>query len=131
MATVGTPTGGRNEILTAAYPNHADYTLVAYTNTANSLSSSSVAADLTQPATAAGYAAITLDGTWSVDNGVATYVHSTPTYPRWTASGSWGGVTVTGIAIVYDTVLMHFKDLAAGWVPVANRILEVDVNTIL
>jgi len=114
MATQGTPLAGLDDIASLAYVSGA-LTLVAYTNTANSLGSTTVAADLTQPTSANGYAPLLLDGTWSSTNGILTYVHgagpnSFNGFPGWQATGSWSGV-VTGIAIVRGSVCRHFKDL--------------------
>ena len=65
MATKGTPNGGLDLIADRVYTSGADFTLVAYQNAADSLSAATVASDLTQPATANGYAPITLNGTWT------------------------------------------------------------------
>lgn len=129
MATQGTPYGGLNDIAALAYVSGA-LTLVAYTNTADSLGSATVAADLTQPTTANGYAPITLDGTWSTSNGVLTYVHSTPTNPTWTATSSWSA-TVTGVAIIRGTTVRHFKDLTSPFVAAGGRKLAVDLASVL
>lgn len=130
MATSGTPLGGLDEIGKRVYIDGPDLSLVAYTNTADSLTSATVAADLTQPTVANGYAPITLDGTWSRTNGVVTYVHSTPTNPTWTASGTWSA-TVTGVAVVYGTVVMHFKDLTSAFTAAAGKKLAVDLSTVV
>lgn len=130
MATKGTPLAGRDEIGTRAYISGADFTLVAYQNTADSLDENTVAADLTQPATANGYAPILLDGTWSVSSGILTYVHSTPTHPAWTATGAWGGA-VTGAAIIYNTAVIHFKDLDSPFTAAAAKTLTIDLDTVI
>lgn len=129
MATQGSPYGGLNDIAALAYVSGA-LTLVAYTNTADSLGNATVAADLTQPTTANGYAPITLDGTWSTSNGVLTYVHSTPTNPTWTATGSWSA-TVTGVAIIRGAAVRHFKDLTSAFVAAGGRKLAVDLASVL
>ena len=130
MATVGTPNGGLDEIALRTYVNGADLTLVAYQNTADSLDADTVAADLTQPATANGYAPILLDGTWASTNGVVTYTHSTPTHPKWSATGSWGG-DVTGAAIIYGTEVMHFKDLTTAFTAASGKSLTIDLTTLV
>lgn len=130
MATSGTPKEGLDEIADRAYISALDYSLVAYTNTADSLDQDTVYGDLTFPTESNGYAPITLNGTWSSTDGVLTYVHSTPTHPTWTCSGTWSA-TVTGVAVVYGTTLMHFKDLAVAFTAADGRKLAVDLDTVL
>lgn len=130
MATSGTPNDGLDEIVTRAYINGADLTLVAYQNTADSLGSTTVTADLTQPSTANGYAPILLDGTWAVSAGVLSYTHSTPTHPKWTATGSWGS-NVTGVAIVNGATVWHFKDLDVVFTAAAGKSLTIDLTTLV
>ena len=129
MATQGTPNDGLEDIASLAYVSGA-LTLVAYTNTANSLGPTSVFADLNQPTTANGYAPITLDGTWTSVDGVTTYLHSTPTNPSWVALGAWSA-PVTGVAIVRGSILRHFKDLPSAFTAAAGKKLEVDLNSVL
>jgi hypothetical protein len=134
MAVVGTPNSGLDDIGALAYVSGA-LTLVAYTNTANSLSSTTVAADLTQPSSANGYAPIVLDGTWSFSNGVITYVHSAGPNnfsgnPGWQASGSWSGI-VTGVAIIRGTSCRHFKDLDSAFTASNLKKLVVDLSTVV
>lgn len=126
MATQGTPSAGLDLIATRVFVDGADYSLVAYTNTADSLGTATVAADLTQP-TGGGYAPITLNGTWSSSGGVVTYSH--PGNPYWIASGTWSA-DVTGVAIIYGSVVQHFKDLDTPFVAAANKKLEVDLSTV-
>lgn len=131
MATQGTPFEGLDLIADRTYISGLDFTLVAYTNTADSLGDSTVYADLTFPTSTNGYAPITLDGTWSSSDGVITYVHSTPTHPEWIATGSWSA-TVTGVAIVYNSAtLVHFKDLSVPFTAADGKILTVDLDTVL
>lgn len=131
MASQGTPNEGLDLLADRVYISGADFHLVAYTNTADSLNDSSVYADLTQPTSSNGYAPILLDGTWSSTNGVITYAHSTPTHPEWTATGSWSG-TVNGVAIIYNAAtLIHFKDLSVAFTAASGRILTVDLDTVL
>jgi len=126
MATSGTPNSGLNQIGAWVYVANA-MSLVCYTNTANSLSDTTVYADLVQPAVANGYAPITLTGAnWTVTNGVMTY----NTDPQWSATGTWGA-TVTGVAILYSTTLMHFKDLTAPFIAASGGKLKIDLTTIV
>lgn len=115
MARQGTPNGGLAEITERVYVNGADFTLVAYTNTQDSLGANTVAADLTQPTSANGYAPITLNGTWSTNNGVVTYTHPAGPNadalgnPTWFATGAWSAV-VTGAALIFGSRVLHFMD---------------------
>ena len=130
MATSGTPNNGLDEIANRAYITGTDLTLVAYQNTADSLGATTVVSDLTQPASANGYAPIVLDGTWASTNGVLSYTHSTPTHPEWVASGAWGG-NVTGVAIIFGADVIHFKDLASVFSAAAGKRLRVDLTTVV
>lgn len=129
MASVGTPASGLDDIASLAYVSGA-LTLVAYTNTPNSLSSTTVAADLNQPTTVNGYAPIVLDGTWSSSGGVVTYLHSTPTNPYWLALGAWSA-NVTGVAIIRGSTCRHFKDLGSAFIAAAGKKLEIDLNSVV
>jgi hypothetical protein len=129
VATQGTPNDGLDDLATLAYVSGA-LTLIAYTNTPDSLGPTSVFADLNQPVETAGYAPITLDGTWTAVDGVVTYLHSTPTNPFWLALGSWSA-PVTGVAICRGSVLRHFKDLGSAFSAAAGKKLEVDLNSVL
>lgn len=133
MARSGTPKGGLSELAERVYVNGADFTLVAYTNTPNSLGDDSVAADLVQPTVANGYGPITLNGTWSVTDGIVEYDHGTPDNPTWTATGTWSA-PVTGAAIIYGTRLVHFRDYndaGGSWVAANGRKLAVDITNML
>lgn len=133
MAVVGTPYAGLDDIGALAYVS-GQLTLVAYTNTANSLGTSTLAANLTQPSTANGYAPITLSGTWSFNNGVITYIHGGASpfdvNPGWAATGSWSGI-VTGVAIIRGTVCRHFKDLDSAFTAANLKKLVVDLSTVV
>lgn len=129
MATQGTPNGGLDDIAGLAYVSSA-LTLVAYTNAGNSLGPATVAADLNQPTSTAGYAPIVLDGTWTAVNGVVTYLHSTGVNPRWVALGAWSA-PVTGVAIIRGTTCRHFKDLSSIFTAAAGKPLEVDLNSVV
>ena len=129
MATKGTPNGGLDLIADRVYISGADFTLVAYLNAADSLNAATVASDLTQPATANGYAPITLDGTWTSTNGITGY---TPN-PSWTPTGSWGGA-VTGVAMISGTEVVHFMDLDSAYTvaqQTAGTPLTVDLDTVV
>lgn len=140
MARQGTPLGGLDEIIERVYSG-PDYTLVCYTNAQDSLGSSTLAADLTQPTEANGYAPILLIGTWSFSGGVATYAHPEGASgdalgnPCWFASGSWSAA-VTGVAMVYGSRVQHFMDLRdvfgapITFVAAAGKKLAVDMTTL-
>lgn len=131
MAHSGTPYGGLAEIAERVYINGADLTLVAYTNSPDSLGPDSVAADLVQPTQANGYAPIVLNGTWSNANGVISYDH--PGDPTWTASGTWSA-PVTGCAIIYGARIMHFRDFndtGGSWSASAGRKLAAQIRELI
>lgn len=130
MAVKGTPTGGLAEIAERVYINGADFTLVAYTNTPNSLGSSTVAADLVQPTAANGYAPIVLNGTWSHLNGVISYDHGGGSDPEWIATGTWSAV-VTGVAMIVGTKVEHFFDLPTSWTAAIGRKLRVAIRNLI
>lgn len=128
MATVGTPNGGLDEITERVYVNGADFSLVAYTNTADSLGPDTVTADLTTPTESNGYAPILLNGTWTTSNGVLSYDHDgAGANPAWEATGAWSA-TVTGIAMVSGARVIHFKDLAAAFTAANGRRLVADLT---
>jgi hypothetical protein len=129
LATQGSPNEGLDDIASLAYFSGA-LTLVAYTNPGDSLGPTTVAADLNQPTQVNGYAPIVLDGTWSTDNGVVTYLHSTGVNPRWVALGAWSA-PVTGVAMIRGSVCRHFKDLDSAFSAAAGKPLEVDLNSVL
>jgi hypothetical protein len=133
MARKGTPKGGLDEITERAYVNGADFTLVAYTNTPDSLGDDTVVADLVQPAQNNGYAPILLDGVWATADGIVTYDHGTPDFPTWTASGAWSA-PVTGVAVIFGTRVIHFvdyNDSGGSWVASNGRKLAVDITNML
>ena len=72
MATSGTPNEGRDGIISDRVYTSSTLDLRLYTNTPDSLSSSTVFADLVEP-TGTGYAAISLTGVFSESAGVVTY----------------------------------------------------------
>lgn len=141
MARQGTPNGGLAEITERAYVNGSDFTLVAYTNAQDSLGPNTLAADLTQLSSSNGYAPIVLDGVWTSNNGVLTYVHPLGSHadavgnPTWFAAGSWSA-PVTGVALIFGTRVVHFMDhrdgagVAATFIAAAGKRLTVDLSTL-
>ena len=142
MARQGTPNAGLDEIVERAYVNGADFTLVAYTNTPDSLGPNTVTADLTQPTSSNGYAPIVLTGTWSTNAGVSAYQHPAGPNadalgnPTWFPSGAWSA-PVTGVALIYGTRVVHFRDHrdAAGnplsFTAAAGKRLTVDLQALV
>lgn len=132
MSRAGTPLGGLDLIADRVYISGADFTLVLYTNTPNSLGDATVAADLVQP-TGSGYAPITLTGTWASVNGLVTYDHGTPDNPMWTAGGAWSA-PVTGAAMISGTKVVHFRDYndsGGNWVAANGKKLAVDITNMV
>jgi len=132
MSRAGTPFGGLDEIAKRIYIDGADFDLVLYTNTPNSLGDSTVTADLVQP-TGPGYAPITLNGVWSRLNGLVTYDHGTPDNPMWTAGGAWSA-PVTGAAMISGATVVHFKDYndaGGNWVAANGKKLAVDITNLV
>ena len=128
MSKAGTPFEGRDNIILLAY---ISLELRLYTNTADSLTASTVLSDLTFP-TGTGYATLSLTGVWSSSNGVITYDHGTPDNPQFenTGASNWTGV-VTGAAITNSSFVLHFKDLSLGSVTMTpGKILEIDISTL-
>lgn len=131
MAISGTTFEGRDSIIVPAVYTGLDLRL--YTNTADSLTSSTVLANLTFPV-GTGYATFTLAGVWSSSNGVVTYDDGIPDNPEFenTGGSNWTGGDVVGAAITDGTFLLHFKDLSLGPVTMTpGRILEVDISTLV
>jgi len=129
MATNGTPFEGRDNIILDAYTG---LDLRLYTNTANSLGTTTVLANLTFP-TGTGYATYTLSGVWSSTNGVITYDDGTPDNPEFENTGgtTWTG-DPTGAAITDGTFILHFKDFALGTIVMTpGKLIEVDISTLI
>lgn len=130
MATNGTPFEGRDNIIVPAAYVGLDLRL--YTNTPNSLTASTVLANLTHP-TGTGYATYTLSGVWTSTNGVITYDDGTPDDPQFENTGGmdWSA-PVTGAAITDGTYLMHFKDFGLGAITMTpGKVLRIDISTLL
>jgi len=129
MATNGTPFEGRDNIIATAVYTGLDLRL--YTNTANSLTVSTILANLTFPS-GTGYATFTLSGTWSSTNGVVTYDDGTPDNPEFENTGvsNWTG-DPTGAVITDGTFILHFKDFALGTIVMTpGKVIEVDISTL-
>jgi hypothetical protein len=132
MATSGFTFGGLNLIGQRFLLLAADTQLVAYVNAPNSLGDTTVAADLSQPTVANGYAPITLTANrWTCTNGILTYNTGTGTgFPTWSATSTWSG-TVNGTAIISGTTCIAFKDLTTPWSAALNLKLAIDLLTVL
>jgi hypothetical protein len=140
VAREGTPNDGLDWITERIYFG-SNLVLVAYTNAQESLGSETVAADLTQPTQANGYAPITLDGDWATDNGVVTYTHPPGAdadelgNPAWFPTGAWSA-PVTGVALVEGARVVHFMDHRDGdsnpttWVAASGKVFPVDISTL-
>jgi hypothetical protein len=116
----GTPLGGRNRYLSRTLLEGEDCTLIAYTNTQDSLGNSTAPGDLTQPNQANGYAPITLPKAgWTISNGIATYAQPPAANfdadgnPCWIATGSWSA-GVAGAALIQNGAVLHFYDHRDG-----------------
>jgi hypothetical protein len=137
----GTPIAGLEEITKRVYIDGPDLTLVAYTNTQDSLDANTVAATLTQPTVANGYAPVVLSGTWARVGGVVTYTHPAGPNadefgnPAWFPTGTWSA-PVTGVAIIYGTAVLHFMDNRDGagdpvtFTAAAGKKFVVDLSTV-
>lgn len=132
MASQGSPKAGRSEIARRVYPQGGACSFVCYTNPQNSLGDDTLAADLTQPPLANGYAPITLAQIgWSVANGVATYLDpATSSDPIWICTADWG-VTVNGVAMVFGATVMHFKDLVVPFTATRGKKLAETLANLL
>jgi hypothetical protein len=132
VASKGTPYQGRDLIIAPRV--YTGLSLIAYTNAQDSLSDTSVYADLVQPA-GSGYAPIALSGSWASSNGVVTYDHGTPDDPNWEnthATNNWS-LPVTGVAIIdASNRLLHFHDLSNGPVTMTPaKKLVVNLSTLV
>lgn len=139
----GTPYQGRDLIIAPRV--YTALTLVLYCNTLDSLSDTSIYADLVQPV-GSGYAPIALGGTWASANGVVTYDHGVtlgffnpfsgkydPYWQNTHASASWSQ-PVTGAAIIGGAgpYLLHFLDDQNGAVTMtAKQKLAVNLSTLV
>lgn len=132
MATKGTPYEGRDRIIAPRV--YTGLSLIAYVNLADSLSDTTVYADLVQP-TGTGYSVISLSNAWTSVNGVLTYDHGTPDDPYWQnthATLNWSQ-PVTGVAIIGGAgpYLLHFHDRPGGSATMTpSRRLVVNLSTL-
>lgn len=134
MATSGTPNEGRDYIISDRVYTTGTLDLRLYVNTADSLSETTVFADLTEP-TGTGYAAITLSGSFSEADGIVTYDHGTPDDPVFENTESEGGSNwsqaITGVAMTDGTYVLHFQDLVTPVTMAPGYKLRVDVSTLI
>ena len=128
MATFGTPKEGKDNIIgPGVYTSSLKMGL--YTNTADSLDSDTVLADITEPS-GTGYARVTLNGTWAFNDGVVTYTPDVQ-FENTDASAAWTG-DVTGAFITDDTYVLHFRDRSGGALTIeAGDILKIDISTLV
>jgi hypothetical protein len=129
MATRGTPNEGRDLMAARIYVN---CTMVLYVNAADSLTESSVAADLVQP-TGTGYVPISLNGVFASLNGVVQYDHGTPDEVVWQnthASNNWSQ-DITGAAILSGGKILHFHDAATPVTMTPGQKIAVDVQSLI
>jgi hypothetical protein len=129
MATAGTPYQGLDYCAGRIYGSHLS--LVCYSNAADSLSDTTVYADIVQPSVSNGYAPITLDGTWTISNGTVSYLKN-GAHPGWTCTGTWS-VTVRGVAMVDITAgkILHFRDCTTPFTAANLKRLESDITTLV
>ena len=134
MADRGTTDEGQDSIIAARVYTAGSLQLRLYINTADSLSETTVFADLNEP-TGTGYAPITLSGVWTFNNGVVTYDHGTPDDPVFENTEAGGGSNwsnpVTGVFMTDGTYVLHFQDLLTGVTMTPGKKLKVDVSTLI
>ena len=130
MATAGTTFEGMDNIIGPAV--YTGLQLVLYENAADSLSSTTVLANLTLPTGETGYAAITLSGVWSFSNGIVTYDHGTPDDPQYenTGASNWTN-PIIGVAITDGTYILHYRDNSSPITMVPGLIFKVDISTLV
>lgn len=123
----GTPTPGLNLIAQCVFgaggAGQGARTLIAYTNSGDSLNLDTVVADLVQPALGDGYEPLVLDpGGWAFSAGIAEFTQPAGPNndgfgrPCWFPTAGWG-VNVTGVAMISGSIVQHFMDL---WIPVED-----------
>ncbi len=113
----GTPRAGLDLIARRVYIEGPALTLLAYTNTPDSLSALTVLAELLQPDPENGYGPLLLTPSgFATADGIVTYTHpagpNTDAFgrPCWFATGAWSAA-VTGAAIAFGSTVLHFWDL--------------------
>ena len=131
MAIRGTPNEGRDNIISERVYTANTLDLRLYVNLPDSLSSTSVFADLVEP-TGTGYAPITLSSTWSEANGVVTYDGANPVFENTNPEGgaNWSQ-DITGGAITDGTYILHFQDLLASETMTPGAKIEVDISSLV
>ncbi len=134
MATKGTPDEGQDNVIGARVYTTGTLQLRCYINTADSLSESTVFADMTEP-TGTGYGFILLNGVYSFNNGVITYDHGTPDDPIFENTESEGGSNwsnpITGVWMTDGTYVLHFQDLVTSVTMTPGKKLQVDLSTLI
>ena len=134
MAASGTPTEGRDFIISDRVYTTGTLDLRLYVNTADSLSATTVFANLTEP-TGTGYLPITLSGTFSETSGVVNYDHGTPDDPVFENTEAGGGSNwsnpITGVAMTDGTYVLHFQDLVSSVTMTPGKKLKVDISTLI
>lgn len=128
MPTYGTTDEGKDNIIaTAIYTSSLKIGL--YTNSADTLGSDSVLADIVETS-GTGYAQQSLNGTWAFTSGVVTYTPNIQ-FTNSDASAAWSP-DVTGVFISDGTYLLHFLDRPAGAKTVAaGETIEIDISTLI
>jgi hypothetical protein len=133
VATKGTPNQGRDQIIAPRV--YTGLTLILYTNTADSLTDSTLYSNLTQP-TGTGYAAVSLSGVWSSADGIVSYDHGTPDdviFENTHASANWSA-PVVGAAIIGGAgpYLLHFMDAPEAPITMTpGQKFRVDLSTLV
>lgn len=134
MATSGTPNEGRDNIISERVYTSSTLELRLYVNLADSLSDTTVFADMTEP-TGTGYVPISLVGVFSESNGVVTYDHGTPDNPQFENTEAGGGSNwsnpITGVFMTDGTYVLHFQDLTSSVTMTPGKKLEVDISSLI
>ena len=134
MATKGTTDEGQDSIIGARVYTTGTLQLRLYINTADSLSETTVFADMTEP-TGTNYAPIVLSGVFTFNNGVVTYDHGTPDDPFFEntepGSGSNWSNPITGVWMTNGSQVLHFQDLVTPVTMTPGKKLKVDISTLI
>lgn len=130
MATSGTPSEGRDFIISERVYTSSTLDLRLYTNNADSLGATTVFADIVEP-TGTGYAPISLTGVFSEAGGVITY-DSNPTFENTESEGgtNWSN-QIKGVIMTDGTYVLHFQDLIAPVTMTPGKKLVVDLSTLI
>lgn len=132
MSTSGTCFEGMDNIIVPRLYVPGDVEMHLYTNTGNSLSSSSVFADLTFPS-GTGSGSKVLNGVWSSVDGQITYDDGSPDDVQFenTGGSTWTGGDIVGSFLHDGVYILHFKDLSAPVEMIPGAILEIDLSTFI